>query len=102
MSEQFKITDAELKTAGECLVAASYAMEVFEKKAPGQFASLTGIGETVQQFLKSLEEARFALADAAKTGAQEVAGVMQVSKSLDQHIANSLQSGFLVSGSKKK
>lgn len=101
MSDQFVIDDASLESAGECLVTASSTMAKYSTRVPGQFASLTGIGVAVHQYLMSAREGRLALADAAKTGSTQVAGIMNDSKALDRHIGHSLQAGFMVKGAKK-
>lgn len=101
MSDQFVIDDASLESAGQCLVTASRTMSKYSARAPAQFASLTGIGATVHQYLMNAREGRLALADAAKTGSTQVAGIMDDSKALDSHIANSLQAGFVVKGAKQ-
>lgn len=101
MSDELVISDTELKAAGDSLVTASSTMAKYSTRAPGQLASLTGIGLTVHQHLMNLREGRLALADAAKTGSTQVAGVMDDSKALDRHIADSLQPGFLVKGAMK-
>jgi hypothetical protein len=101
VSERFTINDASLESAGECLVAASGAMAKSSARVPGLLASLTGIGDSVHQYLLSVKEARLALTDAAKTGAGAVAGVMRDGKALDRHIAASLSAGFSVPGVKK-
>lgn len=101
VSERFTINDASLESAGECLVAASGVIVKSSASVPGRLASLTGIGESVQQYLSSVTEGRLALADAAKTGSGAVAGVMRDGKALDRQIAASLSAGFSVPGVKK-
>lgn len=101
MSDELVIRDTELKAAGDCLVTASSIMAKYTSRAPGRLTSLTGIGASVQQYLMSLREGRLALADAAKTGSTQLAGVMDDSNALDRHIADSLDAGFMVKGTKK-
>lgn len=101
MSDRLSISDASLQAAGNHLITASNAMTEDKMKLPGQFASLTGIGPTVQQYLENTREGSLALADAAKTRAEQVAGVMRDSRTLDRRMASSLQSGFAVKEKKK-
>lgn len=97
MSDQLKLNDSELSAAGASLVTASFVMVSDNNARPtGQFESLSGIGGQVEHYLKGLSVARAALADAAKTGSESVAGVMRDSSDLDAYISTNLASGFSV------
>lgn len=96
------INDDQLEYAGALLVLASNTMVTDNTSIPsGSLESLTGIGSEVRRFLNGLQTGRLALADAAKTSGEEVAGVMKDSSELDAFIASDLYSGFAVKGSAK-
>ena len=99
MSDQLKITDATLETAGSHLVSASARMAEGNRSVPSaELESLTGIGGEVTRFLNGLNTGRLVFADGAKTASGEIAGVMRDSSDLDARMAADLYTGFSVKG----
>lgn len=64
----------------------------------GDLSSLTDIGSTVTLYLKGLNVARAALADAARTGGDSVSTLMKDSTELDSFLAQSIGTGFALPG----
>jgi len=62
------------------------------------FASLTGIEDEVDMFLRGVQLARASLADAAKTAARGLRELMGEASALDAQLAASLDAGFAVRG----
>jgi uncharacterized protein YaiE (UPF0345 family) len=102
VSEQLNIRDDVLESAGTFLALAAGVMVEGNRTIPrADLESMTGIGGEVRRFLTGLQTGRLALADAAKTAAGEVAGVMRDSSALDARMANVLYAGFAVEGSRR-
>ena len=98
MAESMRLDDSLLQEAGASLVQASSAMTSENVSRPdGDLPSLTGIGVAITLYLKGLSVARAALADAARTGAESLAGLMSESTELDRYIADALGDDFAVS-----
>ncbi|WP_143025936.1 hypothetical protein [Leucobacter chromiiresistens] len=91
------LSDSELSLAGSTLGTAARTMEEGSEGRPSaQFPSLTGIGDEADEFLRSIEVAQNALADAAKSASHAVNGLMEDSSALDARLAASLYSGYAV------
>lgn len=102
VSEQLNIRDDVLESAATFLALAAGVMVEGNRTIPrADLESMTGIGGEVRRFLTGLQTGRLALADAAKTAAGEVAGVMRDSSALDARMANALYAGFAVEGSRR-
>ncbi|RGE19475.1 hypothetical protein [Leucobacter sp. wl10] len=99
MAERLSIRDDALAAAGAFLVTAAGDLAAGRSAPPAAPASLTGIGGEVRGFLGGLQTGRLALADAAKTASEQIAGVMQDSSDLDARVARTLDAGFAVTGS---
>lgn len=99
MGDRVQLSDEALGVASAALLVAENCMSSQSRvDRLGHVASLTGIGGDVQQFLSGVSVARAALADAARTASQAVAGVMRESTALDTQLATSLSSEFAVAG----
>jgi hypothetical protein len=102
VGEHLRVNDVALGGAGEKLVAAACVLtEGGRRRVPHQLPSLTGLGGEVRLYLKGLQMAEEALAEAAKTASLAVAGMMQDSKVLDYRIGNLAENGFVGRGSKR-
>ena len=94
MAHDLELRDHELARAGERFLAAAQEVEGARAAMPGSaFPSITGIGESVRQFLEALGTAQAALSDAARTASEEAAAVITDSSELDSSIADTA-SGF--------
>lgn len=103
MLESIRLEDALLQEAAASLVQASSMMTSENVSRPvGDLPSLTGIGASITLYLKGMNVARAALADAARTGAEALASVMSESTELDRYIADTLGTGFAVAGGPKR
>ncbi|MGO1538024.1 MAG: hypothetical protein ACTHZ9_00095 [Leucobacter sp.] len=93
------LNDPALYSAIESLTAAANLMVSDNvRRPPDAFESLTGIGEIVDLHLRGIAVARAALADAAKTAGESVAGVVCETDEADRTTAESLYTGFAVDG----
>ena len=93
-----QLNDNVLTAGGATLVAAASTMTSENIARPSAPASLTGISADITLFLKGMQVARAALADAARTGSETVASVMRESSELDAFITRSLGESFAVKG----
>lgn len=99
MGGGMELTDYALQAAGANFVHASSTMTSDNVSRPaGDLASLTGIGSSVTMYLKGLNVARAALADAARTGSESAAALMSESSELDSFISETLGTGYAVEG----
>ncbi|MFT4232470.1 MAG: hypothetical protein QM606_06825 [Leucobacter sp.] len=102
MPDQLTITDDALHAAATSMVSASETMSEGNEVVPAtNLESLTGIDGEVRRFLNGLQTGRLALADAAKTSAGAIAGVMSDSGELDARAAQALSPGFAVPGDRR-
>ncbi|MCW2288831.1 hypothetical protein [Leucobacter luti] len=98
MGDRLHLPDSELTAAGASLGTAAQEMSAGSSGRPsGSWDSLSGIGGAVDEYLRGVALARDALADAAKTAANTVSGLMSDSAELDAYLAQTVYSGYAVS-----
>lgn len=99
MAESLRMNDEALLLVGASLVSIASTMISDNVRRPaGDLPSLSGIGAELTLYLRGLNVARAALADAARTASEAVSGLISDSSKLDRHIAQSLGTSFAVSG----
>lgn len=97
MGDRLHLPDSELTAAGATLGIAAQEMSAGSGGRPsGNWDSLSGLGGTVDEYLRGVTLARDALADAAKTAAGTVSGLMADSAELDAYLAETVYSGYAV------
>ncbi len=102
MTEQLRIRDELLESAGTTMLIASRCMSEDNWAMPSTpLSSLTGVGGDVQEFLRGIQTGRLALGDAAKTACGELANLMNESSAFDSFAAAALSSGFAVPGGQR-
>jgi len=99
MGESLRLSDDVLLRAGTELTSAASLMVNDNKPRPTSgFDSLTNIRDAVLTYLSGVADARAALADAARTGAQATSEIMNRSDELDSLIASTLFTGYAFDG----
>lgn len=95
MGERLNLLDGELSAAGVSLGCAAGGMAGGSSGRPsGRLQSLNGIGSEIDDYLRGLQTAREALADAAKTASRTVGDLMANSAELDAHLARTVYAGY--------
>lgn len=93
------LSDDALLRAIQHAVSAQQTMLTGNRARPTSgFESLTGIAGEVDLYLRGLQVARAALADAAMTAGQGLRQVMEDASTLDGALAASLDADFAVRG----
>lgn len=93
------LSDYALRQAIEYAVSAQQTMLAGNRTRPtGGFDSLTGIAGDVDLYLRGLQVARAALADAAMTAGRSLSQVMEDASTLDGALAAALDTDFAVQG----
>ncbi|UOQ56481.1 hypothetical protein MUN78_12445 [Leucobacter allii] len=99
MGEIVRLDDAALETAVEALRAVSWTDAAPGRVLPSvDFDSLTGIADAVRGFVHGLDAARAALAAAARTASEELAGVVRAGDELDGGLGAALAPGVFAPG----
>ena len=97
MSDRLTFSDSELSHVGSTLGNAARTMEEGSAGRPSaHIPSLTGIGDEADAFLRGVEVAQGALADAAKSASHVASGLMADSSALDARLAATLYTGYAV------
>ncbi|UBH06729.1 hypothetical protein K8P10_002240 [Leucobacter sp. Psy1] len=95
MSDQLVLVEAHSRTAVRCLTRAAQHLET-RREIPALAAeTLTaGTGARIGNFMRSLEDARSAVAVAGGSAARIVAASIRDSDSVDRSISQALGTGF--------
>ncbi len=95
MNDRLSLSDDSLTTAAIGLAQAARLLADGGSHRPsGWIPSLSDIGGEVDAFLLSVNVARDALADAAKSASHAASALMRDSSELDAKLAATLYSGF--------
>lgn len=97
MAEQFALELPALEAARLGMLGASVRLATRGAELPVvRIASLSGVGETVAQFLSALKIARHELADAARAGSMALSALMLSSGEIDAALARPLSPAALL------